>query len=98
MLNKTIYFCSFQSSEDKSEPRDSVGQGLLLQDLGEGHAVAIDEVHSNDVVDEHAVEEECNSGVDEENDSLESPVWSESGMESLDFPLSSRLELSSFLL
>jgi hypothetical protein len=84
--NKTIYFCcSFQSSEDKSEPRDSVGQ-----DLGEGHAVAINEDHPNDVVDEHAVEEECNIGVDEENDSLESPVWSESGMESLDFPLSSR--------
>ena len=90
MLNKIIYFCcSFQSSEDKSEPRDSV-DGALLQDLGEGHAVAIDEEHPNDVVGEHAVEEECNIGVDEENDSLESPVWSESGMESLDFPLSSR--------
>jgi hypothetical protein len=89
VLNKTIYFCSFQSSEDKSEPRDSVGGALLLQDLGEEHAVAIDEEHANDVVDEHDVEEECNI-IDEENDSLESPVWSESGMESLDFPLSSR--------
>jgi hypothetical protein len=89
VLNKTIYFCSFQSSEDKSEPRDSVG-GALVQELGEGHAVAIDDEHPSDVVDEHAVEEECNIGVDEENDSLESPVWSESGMESLDFPLSSR--------
>ncbi len=90
MFNKTIYFCSFQSSEDKSEPRDSVGGAILLQDLGEGHNVAIDEEHHSDVVDEHAVEEEFNIGVDEENDSLESPVWSESGMESLDFPLSSR--------
>ncbi len=90
MLNKIIYFCcSFQSSEDKSEPRYSVG-GALLQDLGEEHDVAIDDEHPNDVVDEHAVEEECNAGADEENDSLESPVWSESGMESLDFPLSSR--------
>jgi hypothetical protein len=90
VLNKIIYFCcSFQSSEDKSEPRDSV-DGALLQDLGEGHAVAIDEEHPNDVVVEHVVEEEYNIGVDEENDSLESPVWSESGMESLDFPLSSR--------
>ncbi len=53
-----------------------------MQDLGEEHGVAIGE--------EHAVEEERNIGVDEENDSLESPVWSESGMESLDFPLSSR--------
>jgi hypothetical protein len=87
--NKTIYFCSFQSSEDKSEPIDSVG-GALLQDLGEEYGVAIEKEHPNDVVDEHAVEEECNIGVDEENDSLESPVWSESGMESLDFPLSSR--------
>ncbi len=60
-----------------------------MQDLGEEHAVAIDEEHANDVVDEHDVEEECNI-IDEENDSLESPVWSESGMESLDFPLSSR--------
>ncbi len=89
-MNKSIYFCcSFQSSEDKSEPRDSVS-GALLQDLGEEHGVAIDEEHPNDVVGEHAVEEECNIRVDEENDSLESPVWSESGMESLDFPLSSR--------
>jgi hypothetical protein len=91
VLNKIIYLCcSFQSSEDKSEPRDSVGQALQVQDLGEGHAVAIVKEHPNDVVDEHAVEEECNVRVDEENDSLESPVWSESGMESLDFPLSSR--------
>ncbi len=91
MLNKIIYFCcSFQSSEDKSEPRDSVGQGLLLQDLGEEHGAASVEEHPNDVVDGHAVEEECDIGVDEENDFLESPVWSESGMESLGFPLSSR--------
>ncbi len=87
--NKTIQFCSFQISEDKSEPRDSVG-GALLQDLGEGHGVAVGKEHPNDVVDEHAIEEEYNIGVDEENDSLESPVWSESGMESLGFPLSSR--------